>query len=80
MIQKLLFNTFVLSEAAGDHSDADCFAMAVLSHGDDGVVYGTNEMIRIDNLIAPFKGNKCKTLLGKPKLFFFQVCFLILVF
>jgi len=66
---------FFFVEAAKDHSDADCFAMAILSHGDDGIVFGTDKEIRIDNLIAPFKGKKCESLLGKPKLFFFQVGF-----
>jgi len=43
----------------------------VLSHGEDGYIYGTDKKISIENLICPIKN--CSTLSGKPKLFFFQV-------
>ena len=63
-----------VSAAAHDHSDCDCFAAAILSHGaEGGIVYGTDGIINLDTLIAPFKGDKCRTLAGKPKLFFIQV-------
>jgi len=61
-----------LSDADKDHSDCDCFAMAVLSHGDDGEVYGTDGVIAIKKLVEPLKS--CRTLCGKPKLFIVQVC------
>ena len=63
--------TFAASKK--DHSDCDCFAVAILSHGDEGIVYGTDTIIKIDSLVAPLKGDKCPTLVGKPKLFFIQV-------
>ena len=48
--------------------------MAILSHGEDaGIVYGTDGSINIDLLTAPFKGNNCPSLVGKPKLFVIQV-------
>ena len=56
-----------------NHSDCDCLAMVLLSHGDDGIVYGTNGFMRFEELIAPLKGSGCKSLVGKPKLFFVQV-------
>jgi hypothetical protein len=56
-----------------DHSNADCFGLAILSHGDEGIVYGIDCIIKLDTLLAPFKGEKCPTLIGKPKLFFIQV-------
>ena len=64
-----------ISSAAGseDHTDADCFGAAFLSHGDEGVIFGVDGVISIDALLAPIK--KCKSLAGKPKLFFFQVRF-----
>jgi hypothetical protein len=43
-----------------------------LSHGEQGILYGTDGTIDIDNFIAPIK--QCKSLAGKPKLFFFQAC------
>lgn len=59
--------------AERDHSDADCFACVILSHGDEGVLYGTNGTIKIDRLTYYFKGDVCASLRGKPKLFFIQV-------
>lgn len=60
--------------AREDHSNSDCFACAILSHGDSGLVYGTDGSIDIDTLVAGFKGDKCISLAGKPKLFFIQAC------
>lgn len=57
-----------------DHTDNDCFACAILSHGEEGVVYGRNGKIEIKKLLEPFKGNFCDSLAGKPKLFFIQAC------
>lgn len=50
----------------------DCFGLAVLSHGDADVVWGTNKTISIDNLVGPIKG--CEKLIGKPKIFIIQAC------
>jgi len=46
--------------------------MAVLSHGDDGKVFGTDGEMAIKKLVEPLKN--CKSLVGKPKLFVIQVC------
>jgi hypothetical protein len=48
-----------------DHSDNDCFACAILSHGEVGIVYGKNGKIDIKKLLQPFKGNNCDSLAGK---------------
>ncbi|ESO03398.1 hypothetical protein HELRODRAFT_157123 [Helobdella robusta] len=55
-----------------DHTNNDCFALALLSHGDDGIIYGIDDHIPLEFLLAPVK--KCSTLAGKPKLFFIQAC------
>lgn len=60
--------------AAYDHSDCDCFGCAVLSHGREGLIYATDRLIPLDALTVPFKGDRCPTLVGKPKLFFIQAC------
>lgn len=60
--------------AKEDHSDADCFLLAMLSHGEEGVIYGTDGEMPLDDITAPFKGPKCKSLTGKPKIFFIQAC------
>lgn len=62
----------MLAAAQEDHTDRDCFGVAVLSHGDEDVLYGTDSVIAIDNFVCPIKS--CKSLVGKPKLFFFQAC------
>jgi len=59
--------------AREDNSDADCFVCVILSHGEDGVIYGTNGTLKLHSLIEMFKGDYCPSLAGKPKLFFIQV-------
>ena len=46
---------------------------AILTHGEEGVVYGTDDKIEVKTLLEPFKGDKCRGLVGKPKIFFIQV-------
>ena len=62
---------FYSTAGAENHSDCDCFGVAVLSHGDEGLLYGIDNQISIENMIAPIKN--CQSLAGKPKLFFFEV-------
>ena len=45
----------------------------ILSHGEEGTVYGTDGPVEIKDLVEPFKGHRCQSLAGKPKLFFIQV-------
>ena len=59
--------------AEEDHSDADCFVCVILSHGEEGVVYGTDGKVPLEKLLGYFKGANCPTLAEKPKLFFIQV-------
>ena len=54
-----------------DYSTSNCFACAVLSHGQEGVVYGTDGTVDIRELTGYFRG---QSLAGKPKLFMFQAC------
>ncbi|XP_060067184.1 caspase-3-like [Ylistrum balloti] len=57
-----------------DHSDCDCFGCAILSHGIEGRIYATDGILPLEMLIVPFKGERCPSLVGKPKLFFLQAC------
>ena len=57
--------------AAEDHTDADCFGCALLSHGKEGIIAGTDRLVCIDALLEPIKMSQ--SLVGKPKLFFVQV-------
>lgn len=58
-----------------DHSDTDCFACVVLTHGEaNGQLYGRDGLYLASDLLDLFKGDRCLTLTGKPKLFFIQAC------
>ncbi|XP_076075598.1 caspase-3-like isoform X1 [Mytilus galloprovincialis] len=67
--------TKIMVEAANyDHSECDCFGCAILSHGIEGRIYATDGMLSLDVLTGPFRGDRCSSLVGKPKLFFVQAC------
>lgn len=57
-----------------DHSENDCFVCVVLTHGDHGNLYSYDSRYAVDHLFNNFLGDRCPTLLGKPKLFFIQAC------
>jgi caspase 7 len=68
----------ILEEASNEnHADADCILVAVLSHGELGILYSCDQPYKPDRLWGHFNAEKCPTLAGKPKLFFVQViiCF-----
>ncbi|CAB1460051.1 unnamed protein product [Pleuronectes platessa] len=62
------------SAASANHSDADCFLLIFLSHGENNHVYTYDGKIEIQDITAMFKGDKCKSLVGKPKIFILQAC------
>ncbi|XP_070838161.1 caspase-3a [Chaetodon trifascialis] len=57
-----------------DHSCSASFVCVLLSHGDEGVFFGTDGSIELRYLTSLFRGDRCKSLVGKPKLFFIQAC------
>ncbi|XP_038837563.1 caspase-6-like isoform X2 [Salvelinus namaycush] len=64
-----------ISQAAeANHADADCFVCVFLSHGENDHVYAYDDKIAIQDITALFKGDKCKSLVGKPKIFILQAC------
>lgn len=60
--------------ALADHSDRDCLVCIVLTHGDYGSLYASDGRYLLDDLFCNFLGNKCPSLVGKPKMFFVQAC------
>lgn len=49
--------------------------VCVLSHGDLGSVFGTDEKkVLLQELTQPFLSQNAPTLAGKPKMFFIQAC------
>ncbi|TRZ23244.1 hypothetical protein HGM15179_003813 [Zosterops borbonicus] len=57
-----------------DHSDADCFVCVFLSHGEDDHIYAYDDKIKIQEITDMFRGDKCQSLVGKPKIFIIQAC------
>ena len=58
-----------------DHSDYKFFACIIMSHGRLGEVFTSDGLsYRILDIADFFSGRRCKTLLGKPKMFFIQAC------
>uniref|UniRef100_A0A3Q3VWI3 Caspase-8 n=1 Tax=Mola mola TaxID=94237 RepID=A0A3Q3VWI3_MOLML len=72
-IEKMLS---VMQELSGrNHSQMDCLVCCILSHGAEGRVYGVDgRTVTIRELMDPFSGTKCSSLVDKPKLFFIQAC------
>jgi len=66
----------ILEQASAEtnHSDHDCIFIAVLSHGELGILYASDHAYKPDRLWTHFNAEKCPTLAGKPKMFFIQAC------
>ena len=59
-----------------DHSKYDSFVCCLLTHGaDGGCIYASDyKELELNNLISKLNAANCKSLFGKPKLFFIQAC------
>ncbi|XP_078408927.1 uncharacterized protein LOC144686955 [Cetorhinus maximus] len=58
-----------------DHTPRDCFVCCILTHGEKGVMCGTDgQHVAISEITSFFTGRQCPTLREKPKLFFIQAC------
>ncbi|XP_077379644.1 caspase-6-like [Festucalex cinctus] len=64
----------IYKAAESNHSDADCFVLIFLSHGEDEHVYTYDGKISIQRITSLFKGDQCQSLVGKPKIFVWQAC------
>uniref|UniRef100_A0A8C6E4Z1 Caspase 3 n=1 Tax=Moschus moschiferus TaxID=68415 RepID=A0A8C6E4Z1_MOSMO len=56
-----------------DHSKRSSFICVLLSHGEEGIIFGTNGPVDLKKLASFFRGDCCRSLTGKPKLFIIQV-------
>lgn len=54
-----------------DHSNHDCILMAVLSHGEMGIIYAKDTPYKPDFLWSSFTADKCPTLAGND---FYFMC------
>lgn len=68
-IMELMYNV-----SKEDHSKRSSFICVLLSHGEEGIIYGTDGPLDLKKLTSFFKGDYCRSLTGKPKLFIIQAC------
>ena len=60
---------------SSDHGNFDSFVVCILSHGEDGHVFGTDsKSVNLRSIVAQLNADSCKSLAGKPKVFFIQAC------
>ncbi|EFN67188.1 Caspase-1, partial [Camponotus floridanus] len=58
-----------------DHTNNDCLCIIVLTHGlQNDLIWAKDVAYKSEKIWKPFTADKCTTLAGKPKLFFFQAC------
>ena len=60
--------TTIEDVAERDHSNCDCLIVSILTHGEEGKLYGTDgDEIPSKYFEQCLYGDKCPTLAGKPK-------------
>ena len=58
-----------------DHSQYDSFVCCILTHGEEGRVFGADgQPVDLRDFTGMMKGNFCRALINKPKVFFIQAC------
>nr|QDF63032.1 caspase-3C [Dugesia japonica] len=57
-----------------DLKDYSIFVCVILSHGDEGIIYGFEDSVEINKLLAIFTEENCEALRDKPKIFLIQAC------
>ena len=58
-----------------DHSAGDMCVMAIMSHGDKGLIFSSDgKALEEDWILEHFNNRSCPSLMGKPKLFMFLAC------
>ncbi|CAH2323072.1 caspase-2 [Pelobates cultripes] len=58
-----------------EHADLDSCIVALLSHGVDGAVYGTDgQLVQLQDVFRILDNAHCPHLQNKPKMFFIQAC------
>lgn len=57
------------------HAMADCTVVCILSHGEEGYIFGADgRKFELDAIFQLFDNTCCPDLRGKPKLFIIQAC------
>lgn len=55
----------IITASRKDHSNYDCFLLAVLTHGEMNILYAKDTPYKPESLWHPFTADKCPTLAGK---------------
>ncbi|KAK7919283.1 hypothetical protein WMY93_010567 [Mugilogobius chulae] len=69
-LTKKQMKNVLLDESDEDHTDNASFVCVIMSHGTDEGVFMTDGLVHVKSLTQYFVGDDCRTLNGKPKLFF----------
>ena len=57
------------------HLKSDACIVCLLSHGEEGYLFGTDGMkTNLDDIFVLFDNKSCKSLINKPKIFIIQAC------
>lgn len=88
-----IFNVFLASKK--EYAGTNYFFCALCSHGDDGVIFGTDgdaqayekdpdqdheSWLKLSDIFDMFSGANCKSLVGKPKMFVIQVSIYLFIY
>ncbi|XP_006160500.1 caspase-3 isoform X2 [Tupaia chinensis] len=65
---------FLQKVSKEDHSKRSSFVCVLLSHGEEGIIFGTNGPVDLKKITGFFRGDYCRSLMGKPKIFIIQAC------
>ncbi|XP_076059331.1 caspase-1-like isoform X2 [Oratosquilla oratoria] len=57
-----------------DHTDCDSLVVVFMSHGEQNLLYGWDAQFKPEKIWSEFTADRCKSLAGKPKLFFIVAC------
>ncbi|XP_034115248.2 caspase-like [Drosophila albomicans] len=60
--------------ASQNHEDSDCILIAILSHGEKGLINARDVQYKLQDICELLLPSKCPSLAGKPKLFIVQAC------
>ncbi|KAH8403255.1 hypothetical protein KR222_008988, partial [Zaprionus bogoriensis] len=58
--------------SALNHDEHDCIAVALLTHGQEDLVWAADVYYKPDTIWSAFTADRCPTLAGKPKIFFVE--------
>ncbi|XP_071985554.1 caspase-2 [Engystomops pustulosus] len=72
--EKMIYELDLFSKLP-EHAQLDSCIVAILSHGIEGAVYGSDgKLVQLQNVFTKLDNAHCPQLQNKPKMFFIQAC------